>query len=119
MKKIDLSKLTHKQLPTKDININICGEEQVITIKPINGRGLTSVGLISDEDVDKTSKMCLLSLIYGLGITQEQAELFMNADTVAADSIAAAVLALTGEYQAELAQANKEIKKNSRTKTQK
>ena len=38
---IDLSKLKHKELPTKTLEIEVLGELQKITIKPINGRGLT------------------------------------------------------------------------------
>lgn len=114
MKKINLSFLKHKELPTKDITITINGVEEVVTIRPINGRGLTSLGLFTDDDVDKNSKMCLIALIYGLQISQEDAEMFMNNDTFTADSIAAEILKFTSEYQTELNNAKKEIKKNSK-----
>lgn len=116
MKKIDLSFLKHKELPTKDITILLNDEEQTITIRPINGRGLTSLGLIAENDIDRNSKMCLLALIYGLGISQEEAELFINADTISADTLAAEVLKFTSEYQSELSLAKKEVKKNLKTK---
>lgn len=119
MKKIDLSFLKHKELPTKEITVTINEEEQKFTIYPINGRGITSLGLIDDEDVDKSSKMCLLALMYGLKITQQEAELFMNSETLAADTIAAQVLTLTKDYQLEMANAKREVKKNSKIKTSK
>lgn len=117
MKKIDLSFLKHKELPFKNITQVINGEEQTFTIYPISGRGVTSIGLIGDEDVDKNSKMCLIALMYGLKITQEEAEMFMNAETVVADIIAAQILNYTKDYQKTIAEASKEIKKNSRKKT--
>lgn len=119
MSKINLAHLKHKELPTKDVEIEINGEIQNVTIRPINGRGLTSLGLISDEDIDKNSKMCLLALTYGLDIKQNEAELFMNDDTIAADSLAAEILKLTGEYTAEMSKAKTEVKKSSKTKTSK
>lgn len=112
MAKIDLSFLKHKELPTKEVEVELNGEIQKVTIKPINGRGLTSLGLISPDDVDRTSKLCLLALMYGLDISQEQAVLFMNNDTLNADTLAAQILSLTGEYQTELTNAKIEIKKN-------
>lgn len=117
MKKIDLSFLQHKELPFKNITETINGEEQTFTIYPINGRGVTSIGLIGDDDVDKNSKMCLIALMYGLKITQEEAEMFMNAETVVADSIAAKILTFTKEHQSIIATASKEIKKNLKKKT--
>lgn len=112
MAKIDLSFLRHKELPTKEVEVELNGELQKVTIKPINGRGLTSLGLIGDGDVDRSSKMCLLALMYGLDISQEQAVLFMNNDTVNADTLAGAIINLTSEYQTELAAAKEEVKKN-------
>lgn len=119
MSKINLSHLKHKELPTKDVDIEINGEIQTVTIKPINGRGLTSLGLISDDDIDKNSKMCLLALTYGLDIKQDEAELFMNSDTLTADTLAAEIMKLTGEYTAEMSKAKTEVKKSSKTKTSK
>lgn len=119
MAKINLSKIKHKQLPTKDIEIEIDGEIQKVTIKPVSGRGLTSLGLISDSDVDKNAKMCLIALIYGLEIAQSEAELFMNSETFAADTLAAEILKFTSEYSAELTKAKAEVKKNLKTKTSK
>jgi hypothetical protein len=119
MSKIDLSFLKHKELPFKTITETINGEEQTFTIYPINGRGITSVGLLSDNDVDRQSKMCLIALMYGLKITQEEAELFINCETAVADSIAAKILKYTQDYQASLNEASSEIKKNTRTKTTK
>ena len=43
----------------------------------------------------------------------------MNAQTVAADAIAAEILSFTQEYQNSLAEATIEVKKNSKTKTTK
>lgn len=119
MKKIDLSFLKHKELPTKDITIELNGETQIVTIKPVNGRGLTSLGLISEDDVDRSAKMCLIALVYGLGIKQDEAELFINEETIVADSIASEILKFTGEYSSELQQARREVKKSSKTKTTK
>jgi hypothetical protein len=119
MKKIDLSFLKHKQLPFKTISQEIDGETQSFTIYPINGRGLTSIGLIPEEDIDRQSKLCLLSLMYGLGISQNEAEAFMNYDTAAADTVAAEIFKFTQEHQTTLGEAAKEIKKNSKTKTTK
>lgn len=115
-KKIDLSFLKHKELPTKEITVEIDGKEQTFDIKPINGRGLTSLGLITEDDVDRSSKMCLLALIYGLDLKQNEAELFMNNDIVAADTIAAQIIEFTGEYQQELQNAKAYIKKSSKEK---
>ena len=36
MKKIDLSFLKHKELPTKDVKVEVNGEQVEVTIKPIN-----------------------------------------------------------------------------------
>lgn len=119
MKKIDLSFLQHKELPTKDITIELNGKTQIVTIKPVSGRGLTSLGLITEDDLDRSSKMCLIALMYGLGIKQDEAELFMNNETLAADSIAAEILKFTGEYSSELQQARREVKKSLKTKTTK
>lgn len=119
MPKINLSHLKHRELPTKEIEVEINGEIQKVTIKPINGRGLTSLGLISDEDVDKNSKMCLLALTYGLDIKQYEAELFMNNETVAADALAAEILKLTSEYSSAIITAKAEVKKSGKTKTTK
>lgn len=119
MKKIDLSFLQHKELPTKDVPIELNGETQIVTIKPVSGRGVTSLGLVTEDDVDRSSKMCLIALMYGLGIKQEEAELFMNEETLVADSLAAEILKFTGEYSSTLQQARREVKKNSKTKTTK
>lgn len=119
MKKINLSNLRHKELPTKLIKAVIGDEEQEFSIYPVSGRGITSIGLISDDDVDKNSKLCLLALIYGLKISQAEAEILMNEETLAADSIAAEVLKFTEEYSLTLNAANDEIKKNSKKKTTK
>ena len=119
MKKIDLSFLKHKELPTKEIKVEIFGKEQEFNIVPINGRGLTSLGLIQEDDLDKNAKLCLLALIYGLKISQEEAELLMNADTLAADMIAAEVISFTNDYNKELNDARTEVKKNSKTKASK
>ena len=116
---IDLSKLKHKELPTKTLEIEVLGEPQKITIKPINGRGLTSLGLISEDDIDRSAKMCLIALMYGLNLTQNEAELFMNNDIVAADTIAAAIIEFTGEYTQEIASAKDYAKKNSKEKIKK
>lgn len=119
MKKIDLSFLRHKELPVKTVCYEINGEEQRFSIYPINGRGLTSIGLIPEEDIDRQSKLCLLALMYGLKITQDEAEQFMNYDTAAADTIAAEIFRFTQEHQTIIGEAAKEIKKNSKTKTTK
>lgn len=116
MTKINLSKLKHKELPTKEIEIKICDELQKITIKPINGRGITSLGTLEANDLTKNTKLCLLALIYGLGITQEEAELLMDADTLAADVLAAEIIAFTQEHSEIIKEAKEEIKKNSRKK---
>ena len=112
MKKIDLSFLRHRELPTKDVKVEV-------TIKPINGRGLTSLSLISDNDLDKSSKLCLLALMYGLEIDQDKAELFINQDLIGADSLAAEILSFTEEYQKTLNEAREQVKKNLPVKTQK
>lgn len=119
MKKIDLSFLKHKELPTKEVKVEVNGEQVEVTIKPINGRGLTSLSLISDNDLDKSSKLCLLALMYGLDIDQDQAELFMNQDIIGADSLAAEILSFTEEYQKTLNEAREQVKKNLPVKTQK
>lgn len=119
MKKIDLSFLRHKELPTKDVKVEVNGEQVEVSIKPINGRGLTSLSLIGDNDLDKSSKLCLLALMYGLDIDQEKAELFMNQDIIGADSLAAEILNFTQEYQTTLNEAKTEIKKNLPIKKQK
>ena len=118
-KKIDLSFLKHKELPTKEITVEINGKEQCFEIKPINGRGLTSLALIQDDDVDKSAKMCLLALIYGLDLKQNEAEMFMNSDLVAADTIAAHIIEFTGQYQQEINDAKTYIKKNIKEKANK
>lgn len=117
MKKIDLSFLKHKELPTKTITVKIADKEQEFDIKPVTGRGLTSLGLISEDDLDRNSKMCLLALMYGLNIKQEDAEAFMNEELIAADTIAAEVLQFTTDYQTELSNAKTQIKKNTKNKT--
>ena len=115
-KRIDLSFLKHTELPKKEFTIAVNGKEQTFNIKPVNGRGLTSLGLIGEDDVDRSSKMCLLALMYGLGITQEQAELYMENDIFSADAVAAEVLSFTQEYQNEILNARKDVKKNTKTK---
>ena len=116
MSKIDLAHLKHRELPTKEIKVEINGEEQNITIKPINGRGFTSFGLIAENDVDSASKRCLIALMYGLDITQDEAELFMINETFAADMLAAEIINFTRDYQIEIARANEEVKKNIKRK---
>jgi hypothetical protein len=63
--------------------------------------------------------MCLLALTYGLDIKQAEAELFMNSETLAADTLAAEIIKLTGEYSAELNNAKTGVKKSLKTKTSK
>lgn len=115
-KKIDLSFLKHKELPTKEITVNINGEDQTFDIKPINGRGLTSLGTINNDDLDKTSKLCLIALMFGLDIKQAEAEAFINNETAAADEIASKIMEFTTEYNEEIAKAKTEVKKNSKAK---
>jgi hypothetical protein len=57
--------------------------------------------------------MCLLALMYGLGISQQDAEMFMDADVICADSLAAEIINFTDEYNNEIMSARKNIKKNS------
>lgn len=115
-KKIDLSFLKHKELPKKEITVKINGQEQTFEIQPINGRGLTSLGLIQEEDLDKTAKLCILALMYGLDLKQSEAELFVNSDIIAADTIAAHILEYTREYTEILTNAKTEVKKNLKEK---
>jgi hypothetical protein len=112
MKKLDLSILKHRELPTKRIKIELEQETQEVDIRPISGRGITSLGLIPEDDLDKAAKMCLIALMYGLNLSQEEAETFINHDTVAADTAAAEILAFTKEYNEEVGAAKSEIKKN-------
>lgn len=119
MKKIDLSFLKHNEIPTKQITVEVNGEQVEIDIKPITGRGLTSLGLMQETDLDKNAKLCLLALMYGLDIDQDTAENFMNQDVLGADTIAAQVLQFTSEYQQELATARAEVKKNLKKKISK
>lgn len=114
MKKIDLSFLKHTELPTKDVKLKVNGEEQEFTIKAISNRGLTSIAAISPDDLDRSSKMCLLALMYGVDISQEQAISFMNFDITAADTLAGIILEFTNEYNKKLAEAKTEVKKNSK-----
>ena len=114
--KIDLAHLKHREFPTKEVKVEINGEEQNITIKPINGRGFTSFGLISEDDVDAASKRCLISLMYGLGLSQDEAELFMINETFAADMLAAEIINFTRDYQLEIARSTEEVKKNIKRK---
>ena len=116
MSKIDLSFLKHKELPTKEITVEINGKEQTFDINPINGRGLTSLGLIQEEDVDRSAKMCLIALMYGLNLKQSEAEDFMNTDILAADTIASKIIEYTGEYSQKLIEAKTAIKKNTKEK---
>lgn len=114
MKKIDLSFLRHKELPIKDVKVVLNGEEVEVSIKPISGKGLTDVSLISEDDLNHSSKLCLIALMYGLGIKQDIAEQFMNQEVLAADTLAAEIFQFTSEYQSELELAKKEVKKNSK-----
>ena len=116
MSKIDLSFLKHKELPTKVITVEINGKSQTFDIKPINGRGLTSLGLIQEDDLDRSSKLCILALMYGLDLKQSEAELFVNSDLVAADTIAAHILEFTREYSDKIIKAKEEVKKNTKVK---
>ena len=115
-KKINLSFLKHKELPTKEITVKINDEDQTFDIKPISGRGMTSLSLIGEEDLDKTSKLCLIALMYGLDIKQSEAEAFINTETAAADEIASKILEFTTEYNNEVIKAKKEVKKNLKVK---
>lgn len=115
-KKIDLGFLKHKEVPTREITVEINGKDQTFDIKPINGRGITSLGLITEDDVDRSAKMCLIALMYGLDLKQSEAEMFINQDVVAADTIAAKILEFTGELQQELEKAKSYAKKNSKEK---
>lgn len=116
MSNINLSKLKHKELPTKEIEMTIGGEVQKITIKAINGRGITALGTLESNDLTKNTKLCLLALIYGLDLSQEDAELLMDADTLAADMLAAEIISFTQEHSSIINEAKKEIKKNLRKK---
>ena len=114
MKKIDLSFLKHNELPSKDIKIKVNGEEQEITIRAISNRGLTSLATIAEDDVDRSSKMCILALMYGLDISQEKAIMFMNNDLETADSLAGMILQFTHEHSDVINKATEQVKKNSK-----
>lgn len=117
MKKIDLSFLKHQELPTKEVEVMIQDKIEVITFKPVTGRGLTSLAMIDENDVERNGKMCLIALMNGLGISQEEAEAFMQEELFAADSLAASILQFTSEYQKTLNEAKMQVKKNSKKKT--
>ena len=115
-KKIDLSFLKHKELPTKEITVEVNGKEQTFDIKPISGRGLTSLGLIGEDDLNKSAKLCIIALMHGLELKQNEAELFVDSDFLAADTIAAKILEFTREYVDTISKARTEAKKNLKEK---
>lgn len=94
---IDLSELKALELPTKEVELEIAGKKQTVTITALGGDGATAIDGISGK-VDSTTKLYIIFLMYGANMTENNAIYFLRNDRVNADFLVAEISKLSKEY---------------------
>lgn len=111
---IDLSKLKALELPKKEIEIDILGEKQKITVSAHSDDLLMSVSDIRDnfkEDAEyRCRKLFLTSCVEGM--TEENADILLKKCLSVSTIIMDAIFDLTEEFDKARKEKTKEAEKN-------
>ena len=115
---IDLSKLKALELPKKEIEIDILGEKQKITVQAVDDKTAIKIASIGNAtnipDEERELKIRGLVLKSGVpGISDEEIELLMEKGAAVVTQICAEVSELSKEFNEARSLEKKEAEKNS------
>lgn len=112
MKKINLEKIKFPSTPTKEITVKLAAEEQSFEIKPVFGKALFKVSLLSEEkDPEGLYEALCEVLSFGCDIPAEAAKALIDIDMTAAMQIVNEVMTLTNAFISEKAKEEEDAKK--------
>jgi hypothetical protein len=112
---LDLSKLKALELPSKEITINIAGQEQSVTVKALNDETSIQVALLGEkkEDADTLLKIHRTVLLNGIdGISAEDVDVLCQKAMPVAMSLVSSIRDLTVEFAKQRESVSAEAKKN-------
>ncbi len=119
IKRLDLSKITPEELPTKDVEITLKdGTKQTVTIHPLTGRGRIAWGgnpRHSYDSVQFQEHAMAAALVYGADLSEDEALRFMNDDYVAARNLGTAIWILHTDFLQVQQNERENAEKNSQT----
>lgn len=114
-KRLDLSKLKVLELPHEDVEVEIAGEKQLVTVHALGGRGQSALdGLaLNRGSVTNSEKLDVIALVYGADLSEKDAENFIECEYSAASIVIAKVFDLTHTLIQNIKNESEEAKKKS------
>ena len=110
-KRLDLSKLKALELPHEDVEVEIAGGKQLVTVHALGGRGQLALdGLPATANHEQ---LVQTALIYGADMDVFVAPYLIENAREAAVKIANAVYELTNRYKKAIEEETEEAKKKS------
>ena len=111
VKRLDLSKIKAKELPSVDVEVEIAGEKQIVTVHAFGGRGQLALdGMPASANHEQLSK---IALVYGADMDSFVADYLIDNERDAAVKIANAVYRITEKYRKSIQEEAEEAKKKS------
>lgn len=116
---LDLSKLAVLELPSKTININICGEEQSVEVRALDDEcSLKIIGISADDKLSDGEKQLAIRRIVLKNsvlppLTEEEIDLLMRKAASGVTELYVAASKLTQEFGEARRKVAADAKKNS------
>ena len=112
MKKINLTKIKFPSTPTKEITVTLAGEKQTFEIRPVFGKALFKISLLSEtKDKEEIFNALVDILSFGCDVNEEAAKQLIEIDMPGAMQIVNEVMALTNEFVSEKSKEEENAKK--------
>ena len=121
---IDFSKIKAKDLPEKEVNVNVLGTIFKVKIKPLTGIARMEYWALDhqEEADERTRKRVFSTLINSAEFTEADVSKLISLDWSAAIDLAGTIFRFTLEYEESLSklksEAEKNFQKDSQTDTQ-
>ena len=113
---LDLSKLSALELPSKEIEVEILGENQTVKISALDDEvSLRILSINSSDDIAEDNKQVQIrriALEHGTALTEEEITMLMRKAASAANFIFVSISQLTKEFSAARQKIREEAKKN-------
>lgn len=113
---LDLSKLSALELPSKEIEVEILGENQTVKISALDDEvSLRILSINSSDDIAEDNKQVQIrriALEHGTALTEEEITLLMRKAASAANFIFVSISLLTKDFSAARQKIREEAKKN-------
>lgn len=113
---LDLSKLSALELPSKEIEVEILGENQTVKISALDDEeSLRILSINSSDDIAEDNKQVQIrriALEHGTALTEEEITLLMRKAASAANFIFVSISQLTKDFSAARQKIREEAKKN-------